>query len=412
MGRKRKQRRDEAAKPANPPGRRWPFLIVTLITVAGVLAVGLGIAANARQKPVVEQGACPNPAPAQAARQFHSLDDLLKMTPADLAKVDLAEMNLLCATGLPGAENLNLDRCLTRLDEWAQRVRYWTDKSMWDFRQHPQNFRNSEAKFRVLLLISVLQQDFGVHYNDRGQQSCDFSNSKNAFLHGMIDDPNGGTCASMPVMYVAVGRRLDYPMKLVLAKTHVFARWQDPTTGETLNVEGTNAQFADHPDSYYRSWPYPITDAELKQGWYLKPLTPAEELAIFLHNRGYCLIDSGRLAEANSVFTDSCRLAPQDPLGADRVASATNGGKPGRGNPMRPGVPIGTLLGQPARPQADPLAEIERINDINRANIEARMRPPRPVVPETPQPSQGYSPSSPNRPWQSTSAGQAQMWPR
>ena len=59
-------------------------------------------------------------------------------------------------------------------------------------------FKNSEAKFRVLLLISVLQKDFGVHYNDRGERNCDCSNSKNPFIHGMIDDSNGGTAPRCP----------------------------------------------------------------------------------------------------------------------------------------------------------------------------------------------------------------------
>jgi len=135
-----------------------------------------------------------------------TLAELLALDPDQLAQADIARVNLLCAEGLPGAERLDVEKALTRLDEWAGRVRFWTDQSMWDFRRNPDKFENSLAKFRVLLLISVLQQDFGVHYNDRGERNCDFSNSRNAFLHGMIDDTNGGTCASMPVMYVAVGR--------------------------------------------------------------------------------------------------------------------------------------------------------------------------------------------------------------
>lgn len=388
-----------APEPISSNRRKWFLRILSLIVVTGVSAMGVAIAVNSRQPPVTVQAARLTPTQVKPARHAASLDDLLKMTPEQLAEVDLAEMNLVCATGLPGAENLNIDQCLTRLDDWALRVRYWTDQSMWDFRQHPQNFRNSEAKFRVLLLISVLQQDFGVHYNDRGLDTCDFSNSKNAFLHGMIDDPNGGTCASMPVMCVAVGRRLAYPMKLILAKTHVFARWEDPVTGERFNIEGTNAQFADHPDSYYRNWPYPITDAELKQGWYLKPLTPPEELAIFLHNRAFCLMDSGRFDEAKVVLTHSCRLAPQDPLGPSRLAGVTeaaSGGpaRPVRGMPMRP-----SAAGYPRpRDYHDPLDQIERLNDIRRASIEARMQPPQ--LPPSYTPFSPYRPNGPASPYQ------------
>jgi hypothetical protein len=314
-------------------------------------------------------------APIAAAQHAFTLDRLLTMTPDELAEVDIAEMNLLCATELNGSEGLDVGRCMARLDEYAKWVRHYTEQSLWDFRRRPQDFKNSEAKFRVLLLISVLQREYGIHYNERGERNCDFSNSRNPFLHGMIDDPNGGTCASMPVMYVAVGRRLGYPMKLVLAKTHVFARWDDPKTGERFNIEGTNPRFSDHPDSYYRNWPYTITDAELKLGWYLKPLAPTEELAVFLQNRGYCLMDNGRYAEAKVAFTESYRLAPQNPLGLAQITSA-GGGRPLYAPAPRlvRGYGFVDEFGAPSVYPGN-MAQVERINAINQANAR-RVTPP------------------------------------
>ena len=338
-------------------------------------------------------------------RKFASLADLLAAPPEQLKDADIAEMNLLCATGLLGAENLDIDKAFARLDDYAQRVRYWTDQSMWDFRRNPGRFENSEAKFRVLLLISVLQKDFGVHYNDRGDRNCDFSDSRNAFLHGMIDDTNGGTCASMPVMYVAVGRRLGYPMSLVLAKTYIFARWDDGT--ERFNIEGTNPRFDDHPDSYYREWPYPISDAELKQGWYLKPLTPADELAVFLQNRAYCLMDNGRFKEAQLAFARSYQLAPQNPLGRQQIAYAASPGRPAY-RPMPRGVPVHRFVDEFGAPMVyrNQYNNIERINEINRRNMQRMMRPPQPPKPGVPQPPSYappnlYEPQPPHRPGRS-----------
>ncbi len=333
-------------------------------------------------------------------RKADSLDDLLKMSPEQLADVDIAEMNLLCATGLPGAEKLDVDKALARLDDYARRVRYWTEQSMLDFRRNPDKFENSEAKFRVLLLISVLQKDFGIHYNDRGERNCDFSSSKNPFIHGMIDDANGGTCASMPVMYVTVGRRLGYPMSLVLAKTHIFARWDDGT--ERFNIEGTNPRFDDHPDSYYRKWPYPISDAELKQGWYLKSLTPAEELAVFLQNRASCLMDNGRYAEACLAYVRSYELAPQNPLGRQQIGLRSGAGEPVYVGPVtsarRPPGPGADEFGAPTV-YRNRLDEVERINAVNRANMERVTRPPQPYQP-TPGGVQPYRPPGPYRPQQ------------
>jgi len=70
------------------------------------------------------------------------------------------------------------------------------------------------------------------YYNKQRVRDVDFKNSRDLFLHGMVGSDNGGTCVSMPVLYVAVGRRLGYPMRLVLAKAHVFARWDDAARGE------------------------------------------------------------------------------------------------------------------------------------------------------------------------------------
>ena len=52
-------------------------------------------------------------------------------------------------------------------------------------------------------------------YDLASKDNFAFNDSRVAFIHGMIPtagqttaDTPGGTCASMPVMYVAVGRRL------------------------------------------------------------------------------------------------------------------------------------------------------------------------------------------------------------
>mgnify|MGYP001803261196 CR=1 FL=1 len=48
-----------------------------------------------------------------------TLDELLSIPAEDLDQVDIARMNLLCATGLPGADHLNakgIDHALATLD--------------------------------------------------------------------------------------------------------------------------------------------------------------------------------------------------------------------------------------------------------------------------------------------------------
>ena len=144
----------------------------------------------------------------------------------------------------------------------------------------------------------------------------DFRDSRDLFIHGMIDGP-GGTCASMPVMYVALGRRLGYPLKLVQTRGHLFARWDDPEGKcfgftETFNVEGAGEGIASYDDEHYKTWPEPWTDIDEAEGWYLKSMMPREELASFLAMRGDCLTDNGRLAEAVQAYEWASALVPRD----------------------------------------------------------------------------------------------------
>src|SRR5207245_2315525 len=125
------------------------------------------------------------------------------------------------AAGLPGAEGLDAAGSLAVLDSWAGHVRRETERCAGQFRRDPAAFENSWAYFRVLVLATVLQQDCGVHY-DPGLVDRDdfFSRPESLFIHGVIQG-RGGTCSSLPPVYVAVGRRLGYPLRLAQTHSHL-----------------------------------------------------------------------------------------------------------------------------------------------------------------------------------------------
>ena len=229
---------------------------------------------------------------------------------------DVAALNLRCAQGLPGAEDLDEGRMLGWLDQAAERVKFETRRHWYRFNQAPSTYNTSAAYFCCYFLLQTLQEDLGVRYNPARirdpkfqDPKCfdpDFRDSRDLFIHGMIDGP-GGTCASMPVMYAAVGRRLGYPLKLVETRGHLFVRWDDPDGKcfgfpETFNVEGAGEGIASYDDEHYKTWPEPWTEIDAAEGWYLKSMTPLEELASFLATRGGCLTDNGRLAEALQAY--------------------------------------------------------------------------------------------------------------
>jgi regulator of sirC expression with transglutaminase-like and TPR domain len=260
-------------------------------------------------------------APTVHRNEVRLFSDVLSLTAAQLAEQEMAQVNLICAEGLPGAHGLDIEAVRSTLDRWADRVKSETERQLCQFREHPRDFKSSESYFRALALVTVLQQDCGVRYNPERVRAPDFADSRDLFLHGSVLG-HGGTCVSMPVVYVAVGRRLGYPLKLVTAKGHLFARWEGPDGKERLNLEATNQGLNCFPDEYYHNWPVPMTPEEIASGQYLKSLTPAEELAVFLSARGHCLEAAGRLPEAQVAHAHAHVLAPKSPVYLAFLAAA------------------------------------------------------------------------------------------
>jgi hypothetical protein len=240
-----------------------------------------------------------------------TLGELTEMSADELQRQDIALLNLRCAEGLPGAENLDIPKCLATLDRWAAWVKHETDRHLYKFRQNTKEYENSEAYFRMLMLITVLQQDCKIHYNENRIRDVDFTKSQDLFIHGMIASDNGGTCVSMPVLYTAIARRLGYPVYLVTAKAHVFCRWHDKK--DYVNCEATSQGLSMFDDDHYMKWPKPISEDEVKAGHYLKSLSPGEELAVFLSARGHCLEDIGRRPEALVSYAQALQRRPDSP---------------------------------------------------------------------------------------------------
>lgn len=248
--------------------------------------------------------------------------DLLKMPPAELADADFALMNLLCAKDLPGTEGMDIPAMLRQLDEWAAKVAFETERHLYRVTdpQYADHYQHSEARLRAEFIVQVLQEDCGVHYNLARVRDPDYRNSKDIFLHGMIGSDYGGTCASMPVMYTAIARRLGYPVKLALAREHVFMRWEDGK--ERFNIDGAGNGGVDYPtDDFYHKWSHPLTDKMLASGEFLNSLMPQEELSLFLELRGVCLHEHGRFPEAVETYAAAHRLKPKAVL--PRLAAMT-----------------------------------------------------------------------------------------
>ena len=280
---------------------------------------------------------------------------------------DIARLNLQCAHSLQGANRLDMESLAKQLDTWAAHVHSETERHLYRFRQNPSEFDDSEAYYRMLMMAVVVAEDFGVRYNATliGSPSTGsdqfFADSRDVFLHGLLGKRRLGTCSSMPVLYVALGRRLGYPVFLVATKGHLFVRWEG--RGERLNLEATGRGMNHSDDQHYRDWPFRVSDQEIAENGYLKSMTPAEEQAAFLSIRGACLQANQRLAEARQAYAYAAKLAPQcrlyRDLAAGLVAATTAPGTIRTPPATQPGPPLSA-----SRPNLDP-NPLKAINQPN-----------------------------------------------
>lgn len=237
------------------------------------------------------------------------LRQLLSLSASELATCDIALLNLLCAEGLSGSEGLSLQTCLVTLDRWAEYVHFETERHFYRFNREPAEYESSEPFFRMLVMVTVLQRTLGVRYNNNriGDMSTDFfRDSRDLFIHGLLSGDRTGTCASIPVLYCAIGRRLGYPLNLALSKRHVYVRWESADC--TLNLEVSGQGLACPPDDHFASGHFTLTPTEAASGVFLRSLKPAEAIAEFLMNRGCCLQRTRGLAAAMSSFRAAARL--------------------------------------------------------------------------------------------------------
>jgi hypothetical protein len=256
--------------------------------------------------------------PATLEKQLspRSFADLLSLPFEDIGQVDIGRANLLCAEGLPGAEELDVEEHVGRLDAWAERCRRMTQRHLPGFPSIAHHFDHSEPKWRLCAMSKVLREDCDVGYHEpRIDGEPDWSDSQDLLVHGLTGSRRRGTCASLPVFFVAIARRLGYPMHLAKAPAHCFSRWDGKDSDNAAWRERTNVEFHGdigfNPDEHYYEFPlhWPESMRRLHRNGdpslvYLQALPPTEEFAHSLCQRAVCLEAVGRHREAVNAYCD------------------------------------------------------------------------------------------------------------
>ncbi len=236
------------------------------------------------------------------------------ITPCSSRTLFTGQTHLACAVGLPGAEDLDIAETIAWVDDLTYGVSLFTNSMLPQFEENPAKFQQSAARFRMLAMAAVLQRDCGI----RGRRSnpkllsSNFANCEDHFLHGLMHG-KGGCCANLPILYVAIGRRLGYPVELARTTNHMFARWQG-ADGERFNIECTVLGLDTPSDDYYLRWPAVALRENIIGGRWLEPMTPREVLADDLILRKCCLHANDRSHEAVEASIGACIAAPENTL--------------------------------------------------------------------------------------------------
>jgi regulator of sirC expression with transglutaminase-like and TPR domain len=236
------------------------------------------------------------------------LEKILSLPDAELEKVDIARINLLVAREV--FPDLNVDRYLAELDRLAREIR-GVAPSYRAFRENP-----NDPEVKLSVLCTHLHKERGLRYTRHGDSNDPAGLNKdplNLFLNGVLDR-NMGTCVSMPVLYLALGERLGYPIKGVNAKDHFFCRWDDGKF--VTNIEPTSDGGWSSDEDYIKD--FGITPRQVASGAYMRTLTKREVVGTFYFARAAYRAAAHR--DYEKAIRDELKAAGCNPRDADVCA--------------------------------------------------------------------------------------------
>lgn len=172
----------------------------------------------------------------------------------------------------------------------------------------------------IRALNSFLYKVHGLHY-DPSLEAWD--KTENYFLPKILDTKEG-TCANMPVLYMAVAQRLRYPVYSVAVPEHQFLRYASLGLKEA-NIEATGGG-GYIPDERYMKESR-VDERGLKNSDYLKTLSNREWLAHMIDTTAVALSKQGKIDRAIYLLDRGVKINPKcagcyHNLGADYLIKA------------------------------------------------------------------------------------------
>jgi hypothetical protein len=228
-----------------------------------------------------------------------------------LGIIDPVELNLEVARGIAEFDNINVPTYLTIVDGWAGEFRRLLPNAERQFWQTPGDWKEDVRFFRLGMLCWYLGEVLGIRYKESQVDSVAvrYTDPGDLFLNGLIDTRRG-TCGNLPVLYMALARRLAWDVSLMIAGSHVLCRYADGPV--CYNIECTNfaGGFRSPPDEHLQETDG-IPSEAITAGSDLCSLTPRQTLGWYIGLRARHHADCGRLSEAEADYGLAVSLFPE-----------------------------------------------------------------------------------------------------
>jgi len=230
--------------------------------------------------------------------------------------IDLTLANWLVAADIPEFRGVSREAYFAQLDAMTEHVRQdmegmqragWHGTNPNDPDTRCCRFCSAIIRLRLTYSEEFRQEDLTV-----AQTKALYSDANNIFLAGLLRSRHG-SCVSMPLIYLVIGRRLGLPVHLVTVGKHCFIRWEQP--GYRMNIEPTiTEKIAMTPDDSVYLDVEKITGDHLS-GNQLRNLTAREVVAeLFFARAGYWIAKGAKYYD--QLCADVSRahqLSPDDP---------------------------------------------------------------------------------------------------
>jgi hypothetical protein len=248
-------------------------------------------------------------------KPWTTLELLASLPNEKLKTVDPLVMNLTVAKGIPSFANLDIDRYVRLVDRWVEDIRQRIPNAEAQFHLAPEKWKNDIHFFRLGMVCWYVDEVLKVRYPSELAHSEDriYADPCNVFVNGLIDR-RVGSCASMPVLHVAICWRFGWPVSLACAVNHLFCRYDDGRV--THNIEATTLHrggFRSHPDDFLREL-HGVPEIAVSCGSDMRAVTPREMLGLFASIRGAHFGTMRRMREAEADLLLARYLFPQNRL--------------------------------------------------------------------------------------------------